>query len=197
VITIRWTNNDKKLKDSSPFCGHFHFFIERIRWNLLQYVKLKIHMIFSIHHIFCINYWWITKKFLKVYKFYQILCFVLKNYPNFKLYQNMLTILCFIFLFHKLQLSFGYHVHYTLFTCGKGLLNLKIFFNRFLSFKIFQFHNLWVFFECGQSINIIFFFSHQNSFIKNFFSLIIYEIDYFWCNNCSSSKVLYENQNSK
>jgi hypothetical protein len=29
-------------------------------------------------------------EFLKVYKFYQILCFILKNDHNFKLYHNML-----------------------------------------------------------------------------------------------------------
>jgi hypothetical protein len=29
VITIKWTNNDKGLKDYNPFCGHFHFLIKR------------------------------------------------------------------------------------------------------------------------------------------------------------------------
>jgi len=55
----------KKLKDSNIFSDHFHFFIKRTRWNPLQYIKLKIHMIFSIHHIFCINFWWITNFFCK------------------------------------------------------------------------------------------------------------------------------------
>jgi hypothetical protein len=61
-------------------------------------------------------------KILTVYKFYQILCFILKFYPNFKLYENMLIVYFFILLFHKLQLCFKCHVHYTPFTCDKRLL---------------------------------------------------------------------------
>jgi hypothetical protein len=34
----------------------------------------------------------------------------------------MLTTLGFCFLYHKLQLCFVCHAHYTPFTCGKGLL---------------------------------------------------------------------------
>jgi hypothetical protein len=37
-----------------------------------------------------------------MYRFYKILRFILKNYPNLKLYENMLIILFFILLFHKL-----------------------------------------------------------------------------------------------
>jgi hypothetical protein len=59
-----------------------------------------------------------------MYKFYQILRFVLKIYCNFKLYENMLIIQCFILLFHKLQLCFECHVHYIPFTCGKRLLKI-------------------------------------------------------------------------
>jgi len=36
------------------------------------------------------------KNFLKMYRFYQILHFVLKNYLKFKLYENMLIIQIFI-----------------------------------------------------------------------------------------------------
>ncbi len=48
--------------------------------------------------------------------------FILKIYHNFESYQNMLIILGFYFLYHKLQLCFVCHAHYTPFTCGKGLL---------------------------------------------------------------------------
>ncbi len=50
---------------------------------------LKIHIMFSMRHIFCINFSWITNNFWKLYKFYQIQCFIFKNYFNFKLYENM------------------------------------------------------------------------------------------------------------
>jgi hypothetical protein len=30
VITIKWANGDEGLKDYNPFCGHFHFLIEKI-----------------------------------------------------------------------------------------------------------------------------------------------------------------------
>jgi hypothetical protein len=42
--------------------------------------------------------------FLKVYIFYQILCFIFKNYPNFKLYKIFLIILYIVCLCHKIQL---------------------------------------------------------------------------------------------
>jgi hypothetical protein len=99
---------------------HKKDFLDEIFYNML----LKIYIIFSIHHNFLINFWWITKNFSKVYKFYQILHVVLKFYLNFKLYTNMLIISWIVFLYHKIQLFFRFRVHYTLFTCGKGLLKL-------------------------------------------------------------------------
>jgi len=115
-------------------------------WNLLQRI-IKNTSQFSIHHIFCINFSWITKNFFKMYKFYQMMRFVLKIYRNFKLYENMLVIWWFILLFHKLQLCFRYHVHYTPFICGKGFLKfLKKFNIKISNFTTFK---LWVFFECG------------------------------------------------
>jgi hypothetical protein len=81
-------------------------------------------IIFLIHHIVCINFPRITKNFFKVYIFYQNFHFVLKIYLNFKLYENILTNLWFILLFHRLQVCFKFHVHYTPFTCGKKLLKI-------------------------------------------------------------------------
>jgi hypothetical protein len=96
------------------FCG----------WNILQHVTKNTYNS-SIHHIFCINFWWVViKNFQKVHIFYQILRLILKNYPNFRLYKNMLIILWFVFLYHKIQLCFRCHVHYTLFICRKGLLKI-------------------------------------------------------------------------
>jgi len=64
----------------------------------------------------------------KVYIFCHILHFILKIYHNFESYQIMLTTLVFCFLYHKIQLCFVCHTHYTPFTCDKRLLkffNLK------------------------------------------------------------------------
>jgi hypothetical protein len=49
----------------------------------------------------------------------------------------MLTILVFNFLYHKFQFCFVCHVHYTPFTCGKGLLNSNIL-KHTLKFSNFQ-----------------------------------------------------------
>jgi hypothetical protein len=100
LIIIKWRNGDKELKDCSPFCGHFHFLIKNDFWDEIFYnMLLKIHIYFLIHHIFCIKISWITNVFLKMYNFYQIFLFILKNYLNFKLYENMLIIECFILVF--------------------------------------------------------------------------------------------------
>jgi hypothetical protein len=148
----------QKTQDSSPFCGHFHFFIERIKWNLLQYVKLKIHMIFSIYHIFCINFWWINKNFLKVYNFLPNFMFQLKHYLNSNCIKiwKLFYVLFFYFINYNFPLIVMYITPYL--HVVKDFWNLKFLFNSFLTFKIFKFHNLWMFFECGQSINIISFF---------------------------------------
>jgi hypothetical protein len=65
-------------------------------------------------------------------KFFQILYFILKNYHKFESYQNMLIILYFYFLYHKLQIYYISHVHYTLFRCDIKILRL---------FWIFEFEN--------------------------------------------------------
>jgi hypothetical protein len=74
---------------------HRKDFCDEIFCNML----LKIHITFSIHHIFCINFSWITKNFLKVYKFYQILHLVLKNYLNFKFDKKIANHLMLYFIF--------------------------------------------------------------------------------------------------
>jgi hypothetical protein len=58
--------------------SHKNDFWDEIFCNML----LTIHILFSIHHIFCINFSWIFKNFQKVHRFYQILCFILKHYLN-------------------------------------------------------------------------------------------------------------------
>ncbi len=120
--------------------SHNKDFWGEILCNMLQ----EIHTIFSIHLIFCINFWWITNNFQKIYKFNQIMHFVLKNYPNFKMYEIILIILCFVFLFHKLQLCFRCHVHYTPFTCAEKLLEFKNIFNKFFFKFFFKFHNFQI-----------------------------------------------------
>jgi hypothetical protein len=68
-------------------------------------------------------------------KFYQILHFILKIYFNFKLYENMLIILCFILMFHILQFCLDVlyitpHLHVV-----TNFWDLKILFNRSLIFN--------------------------------------------------------------
>jgi len=52
----------------------------------------------------------------------------------------------------------------------------------FWKFKIPQISNHECFSNVGDQLKSFQFFSHQNSIIKKIFSLIIYKIDYFWCN---------------
>jgi hypothetical protein len=88
VITIKWANGDKGLKDCNPFCGHFHFLL---RCNLLQYATKNTYKFLNTSH-FCIIFSWITNHFLKVYGFYQIFCFVLKIYQIVWKYVNYLML---------------------------------------------------------------------------------------------------------
>ncbi len=69
-------------------------------------------------------------KNFKICIFCQILHFVLKKYHNFESCQNMLILKTFSFLYHKLQLWFICHLHYTLFTCGKGILKFCLFWGK-------------------------------------------------------------------
>jgi hypothetical protein len=52
---------------------------------------------------FCYNYFF-SDKLPQVHRFNQNFHFVLKNYHNFKCYQNMITTIGFTFLYHNLQL---------------------------------------------------------------------------------------------
>jgi hypothetical protein len=142
VITIKWTNDDKGLQSFFWSLSHSRkkVFLDEIFCNML----LKIHIISSIHHIFWINFWWITKNFLKVYKFYQILHFILKNYPNFKLYEHILIILWFFSCTIKYNFTLDVmyitpHLHVV-----KDFWNIKFLFNRFLIFKILKSHKFQI-----------------------------------------------------
>jgi hypothetical protein len=118
----------------------------KFEWNLLQLVINNTYICLNILDVLCFS---LLNKYenFKVCKFCQILHFVLKHYYNFRSYQNMLTILSFIFLYHNLKLWFICQVHYTPFTCGKVLLKIWDFETYFeiLNSIIFL---LWVFFEC-------------------------------------------------
>ncbi len=136
---------------------HITFFWDEIFCNML----LKIHVSFSIHYIFCINFSWITKNFVKVYKIYQIMDFVLKNYLNFKLYENMLII---SFFYYFIKYNFFLDVIYItphLHVVKGNVSNCECFLSVDIQLTSSQF------------------FSHQNSFINKFSSLVIYKIDYF------------------
>jgi len=85
--------------------------------------------------------------FFKLCRFCHKIGFALKIYHNFKSYQNMLTILGFFFLCHKLQLCFICQAHYTPFTCGTVFLIWKILwiskFSNSITFKLWVFW-MWV-----------------------------------------------------
>jgi hypothetical protein len=73
--------------------------------------------------------------FSKGANFARFYILLLKNYLNFKSYQNMLTILGVFFLYHKLQFSFICHVqYYPIHMCYKNFENLK----HTLNFEIFK-----------------------------------------------------------
>jgi hypothetical protein len=83
-ITIKWPNDDKGFNHKCALCGHFDFFIKRIFWRILFYnTFFKIFIIPTINYIICVNSFWINRIFLKMYKIYQILHFILKNDHNF------------------------------------------------------------------------------------------------------------------
>ncbi len=81
--------------------------------------------------MFFANHFLINMNFSKVCKFCQILHFILKIYHNFESYQNMLITLGLCLLYHKPQLCFVCHAHYTPFTCGKKLLKKTLNFFKF------------------------------------------------------------------
>jgi hypothetical protein len=132
----------RKIQRLQCFLWSFSLFHKKNFWDqIFCNVLLKIHIYFLIHHIFCIKFSWITKNLKKVYGFYQILHFILNIYLNFKFYENMLIIECFILLFHKLKLclyvkNITPHLHVV-----KDFWNFEILFNRFL---IKKFHNFQI-----------------------------------------------------
>jgi len=115
--------------------------------------------------------------------------FFLKNDHNFKSFQYMQTILSFSFENHNLQLFIICHVHYTTFTCGKGLLEIWNLKNtlKFWNFEIILLLNCECFWIPSSRYYHINLFYHLNFFIRR----ILCKINYLWCNYCSSSKVLY------
>jgi len=56
VITIKSANNDKGLKDYSPFYGHFHFFIERTFGMKSCIIWYYIYIYFNASHFFVLTF---------------------------------------------------------------------------------------------------------------------------------------------
>jgi hypothetical protein len=105
---IYWANVFTKCYwDYGPFRGTFvkkpFFHKEEFSNEILQLVIYFIYSCHSMSHIF-----WKSNlsryEFLKVHKFYQILCFILKNEHNFKLYYNILK--CSILFFCVINYNF-------------------------------------------------------------------------------------------
>jgi hypothetical protein len=86
------------------------------------------------------------------------------------------------FIFHKIKICFRCHVHYTPFTCGKGLLKFYNFVQYIFNLKkipISQLSNCECFSNVNNQLTSSQFFSHQNYLIKIVFNLVFYKIDYF------------------
>ncbi len=137
--------------------------------------------------------------FFKLCKFCQILHFILRIYHNIESYQNMLTTLAFCFLYHKIQLCFVCHAHYTLLTCGKRFLKILNAENtlNFQNFKILYLLNCEWFLNLGNTFLSSKFFDDQNYVITIVFYLVFCKINHIWCNTYSSLNVLSKNQNPK
>jgi hypothetical protein len=145
------------------------FFLNEIFCNFL----LKLYSFLNTSYV---NLCWIIISFLKVRTFCQILCLILKNDHNFKSYQNMLIILSFSFLFHKLQLCFVFHVHYILITCGKKKLKIQKFRTSLNFLKISNSTN----FEIVSVFWIwVISYYHFNFFLIKFFLLIKFSTWFF------------------
>jgi hypothetical protein len=86
------------------------FCIKRIFWRIFFATCSLRYYNSPKNYMICVNSFLINMNCLKVYKFCQILCFILKNDHNFKSCLNMLTILSFSFLSHKPQLC-SYVIH--------------------------------------------------------------------------------------
>jgi len=99
---------------------------------------LKIHIVAPIDHMFRVSHCWIHMKISKCVNFARLYVSSWKFIIILNHTKICLTSLCFCFLYHKLQLCFLCHAHYTPFTCGKGLLNFFFFENyfEFFNFKI-------------------------------------------------------------
>jgi hypothetical protein len=106
----------------TTFYNLFYFFIKTIYgWIfLMQLVVEYMPIVALIHYMLCFDNYWIYVIFKKIVNFY----FYFGNDYNFRLYQNMLTILGISFFNQKLQLCFICHVHYTSFTCGKKIFEI-------------------------------------------------------------------------
>jgi hypothetical protein len=66
AITIKWVNNDERLKDYN-FLWSLSLYHKKDFWDeIFCNMLLKIHISFSIRHIFCNNFSWITD-FFKIY----------------------------------------------------------------------------------------------------------------------------------
>ncbi len=89
------SNEPMVMKDSRivVFLWSFSFFHKKDFWDEIFYnMLLKIHIIFSIHHIFRISFSWITKIFFKCTDSTKFFILFWEIILGFKLYENMLII---------------------------------------------------------------------------------------------------------
>ncbi len=120
----------------SFFSFSYYIFFE---WIFFYNLLWKIHIFANtISHVFLlVIIEWMWR--------FQIMCFILKFYHNFKSYKNMLTILSFNILNHKQQFFFHiYNLHYNLFTFHKmRWWPTSCFFFSFIQFSTMEFKPLW------------------------------------------------------
>ncbi len=113
-----------------------------------------------------------------MYRFYQILCFILKNDHNFKSCWNMIFILTFNLFYHKPQ-CFSYvihiitHLHLTNDYWNLNILKLYFEFLKFSSTTIMSDFCVWM-----VGYHHLAFFPHQNFLLKKFLSRVLYKFDF-------------------
>jgi len=104
------------IQQLQSFLWSFSFSHRKDFWDeIFCNMLLKIHFFFNTPP-FCINFSWIIINFFKVYISYQILHFILKNYLNFKFYENILIFnaLFYFFINYNFVLDVMYitpHLH--------------------------------------------------------------------------------------
>jgi hypothetical protein len=118
----------------------FWFFHKKNFGKFVCNMFFKIFIIPPINYTICVNSFWINMNLKKLYRFSQILHFILKSDHNFKSCKKTLITLSFFFKLWTTTLI-RCHTHYGPFTYGKWFLKFEHSKIRFRTFRIFKYCN--------------------------------------------------------